>query len=44
MGSATAMMDCEVLRIDKQAMMMALHREHKLSDLFVAYLLARNIR
>ena len=44
MGSATAMMDCEVLRIDKQAMMMALRREHKLSDLFVAYLLARNIR
>ena len=38
------MMDCEVLRIDKQAMMMALHREHKLSDLFVSYLLARNIR
>jgi CRP-like cAMP-binding protein len=37
------MMDCTVLRIDKQAMMQALHREHALSDLFVAYLLARNI-
>src|ERR1700724_3845564 len=44
MGSATAMMDCELLRIDKKAMMLALHREHTLSDLFVAYLLARNIR
>jgi len=43
-GSATAMTDCELLRIDKKAMMLALHREHTLSDLFVAYLLARNIR
>src|SRR5579862_1133193 len=44
MGSATAMTDCELLRIDKKAMMLALHREHSFSDLFVAYLLARNIR
>ncbi len=44
MGSATAMTDCEVLRIDKKAMMLALHREQKFSDLFVRYLLARNIR
>src|SRR5437667_4441172 len=44
MGSATAMTDCELLRIDKKAMMLALHREHAFSDLFVAYLLARNIR
>jgi CRP/FNR family cyclic AMP-dependent transcriptional regulator len=44
MGSATAMIDCELLRIDKKAMMLALHREHTFSDLFVAYLLARNIR
>jgi CRP-like cAMP-binding protein len=44
MGSATAMTDCELLRIDKKAMMQALHREHEFSDLFVAYLLARNIR
>ena len=43
MGSATAMTDCELLRIDKKAMMLAL-REHTFSDLFVAYLLARNIR
>jgi CRP/FNR family cyclic AMP-dependent transcriptional regulator len=44
MGSATSMTDCELLRIDKKAMMLALHREHTFSDLFVAYLLARNIR
>jgi CRP/FNR family cyclic AMP-dependent transcriptional regulator len=44
MGSATAMTDCDLLRIDKKAMMLALHREHTFSDLFVAYLLARNIR
>jgi len=44
MGSATAMTDCDLMRIDKKAMMEALHREHTLSDMFVAYLLARNIR
>ncbi|MGA8761422.1 MAG: Crp/Fnr family transcriptional regulator [Candidatus Sulfotelmatobacter sp.] len=44
MGTATAMTDCELMRIDKQAMMLALHREHTLSDMFVAYLLGRNIR
>jgi CRP-like cAMP-binding protein len=44
MGSAAAMTDCEILRIDKKAMINALHREHAFSDLFVAYLLARNIR
>src|SRR3981189_1352005 len=44
MGSATAITDCELLQIDRKAMMLALHREHAFSDLFVAYLLARNIR
>jgi CRP/FNR family cyclic AMP-dependent transcriptional regulator len=44
MLTATAMTDCAVLRIDKKAMMEALHREHEFSDLFVAYLLARNVR
>ena len=32
------------MRIEKKAMMQALHREHALSDMFVAYLLGRNIR
>src|SRR4030095_5791282 len=44
MGSAAAMTDCQLLRIEKKAMMDALHHEHALSDMFVAYLLARNIR
>jgi CRP/FNR family cyclic AMP-dependent transcriptional regulator len=44
MASATAMTDCELLRIEKKAMAEALHREHALSDTFVAYLLGRNIR
>ena len=44
MGSAVAMTDCQLLRIQKKAMMDALHREHAFSDMFVAYLLARNIR
>jgi len=44
MGTATAMTDCAVLRVEKRAMVDTLHREHALSDLFVAYLLTRNIR
>jgi CRP/FNR family transcriptional regulator, cyclic AMP receptor protein len=42
--SATAMTDCSVMRIDKRSMMEVLHREHAFSDMFVAYLLTRNIR
>jgi CRP/FNR family transcriptional regulator, cyclic AMP receptor protein len=44
MGSAAAITECQLLRIDKKAMMGALHREHAFSDMFVAYLLGRNIR
>ncbi len=44
LGSASAMTDCMILRIDKKSMVQALHREHSFSDLFVAHLLARNIR
>jgi len=44
MGSAAAMTDCEIQRIDKKAMISALHREAAFSELFVAYLLARNVR
>src|ERR1700675_4896102 len=44
MGSATAMTDCELMRIDKKTMILALRQEHTLSDLFTAYLLGRNIR
>src|SRR6202051_4723290 len=42
--SATAMTDCSVMKIDKKSMMEVLQREHAFSDMFVAYLLARNIR
>ena len=42
--SATAMTDCSVMQIDKKAMTEVLHREHAFSDMFVAYLLTRNIR
>ena len=44
MGSAEAMTDCEILRVDKKTMISALHREPAFSEMFVAYLLARNIR
>jgi len=33
-----------LMRIDKKSMMEVLHREHAFSDMFVAYLLAWNIR
>jgi CRP-like cAMP-binding protein len=42
--SATAVTDCSVTRIAKKSMMEVLHREHAFSDMFVAYLLTRNIR
>jgi CRP/FNR family transcriptional regulator, cyclic AMP receptor protein len=42
--SATAMTDCSVMKIDRKPMMEVLHGEHAFSDMFVAYLLARNIR
>jgi CRP/FNR family cyclic AMP-dependent transcriptional regulator len=44
MGAAAAMTECELMRIDKKTMMLALHQEHALSDMFTAYLLGRNIR
>ena len=37
-GSAATMTEYELLRIDNQAMMLALHEEHKLSDLFDIWL------
>ena len=42
--SATAMSDCSVMRIEKESMVEVLHREQAFSELFVAYLLTRNIR
>jgi CRP/FNR family transcriptional regulator, cyclic AMP receptor protein len=42
--SATAMTDCAVMKIDKKSMVEVLRREPAFSELFVAYLLARNVR
>jgi CRP/FNR family cyclic AMP-dependent transcriptional regulator len=42
--SATAITDCSLMRIERKSMMEVLHREHEFSDMFVAYLLTRNIR
>jgi CRP/FNR family cyclic AMP-dependent transcriptional regulator len=44
MGSATSMSDCELMRIGRTAMANALRAQPALSELFVAYLLGRNIR
>ncbi len=43
-GSATAMADCELMRIDNRAMTSALRQERTLSNIFTTYLLGRNIR
>jgi CRP/FNR family transcriptional regulator, cyclic AMP receptor protein len=44
MGTAAALTDCKVMRIENKEMIVALHREHTLSDMFTVYLLGRNIR
>jgi CRP/FNR family transcriptional regulator, cyclic AMP receptor protein len=44
MSSATAMTDCVLLHVDKNAMMLAMRLEPKLSAMFIKYLLKRNIR
>jgi CRP/FNR family transcriptional regulator, cyclic AMP receptor protein len=44
MATATALEDSSIVRIDKQAMIRVLHNEPTFSELFLAYLLARNIR
>ena len=44
MATATAITDCALLRIEKNAIMRALHEGHRFSEFFVAHLLSRNIR
>jgi CRP/FNR family cyclic AMP-dependent transcriptional regulator len=45
MGSATAMTDdTAILLVDKDRMVRLLHKQHALSDRFIAHMLARNIR
>ena len=44
MGSATAITASTVLVVEKAKMVKLLHRQHTLSDRFIAHMLARNIR
>ncbi|WP_213775760.1 Crp/Fnr family transcriptional regulator [Bradyrhizobium sp. dw_78] len=44
MATATAMTDCELMRVEKTAMIRVLHDEPAFSEMFVAHLLARTIR
>jgi CRP/FNR family cyclic AMP-dependent transcriptional regulator len=44
MGTATATSDCTILLVDKEQMVRLLHKQHALSDRFIAHMLARNIR
>jgi CRP/FNR family cyclic AMP-dependent transcriptional regulator len=44
MATATAMNDCEIMRLPKAAIIRVLHEEPAFSELFVSHLLARSIR
>ena len=44
MGSATAITDSTILLVGKDQMVRLLHKQHALSDRFIAHMLARNIR
>ncbi|MBI4166207.1 MAG: Crp/Fnr family transcriptional regulator [Acidobacteria bacterium] len=44
METATAITESFILRIEKRAMIRVLQEQHSFSELFVAYLLSRNIR
>jgi len=44
MATAAAMTECEVMRIEKRAIVRVLHDEPAFSEMFVAHLLARTIR
>jgi len=42
LATATAITDCSTLKITRKEMLRTLHKEHALSDLFVAYMVARH--
>src|SRR5579859_400770 len=44
MATATAITEGAVLKIERKAMVRALHEHHAISDIFVSYLLSRNLR
>jgi len=43
-ATATAMTECEVMRLEKAAIVRVLHKEPAFAEMFVAHLLARTIR
>ena len=44
MATAVAMTECEIVRLEKAAMIRVLHKEPAFSEMFIAHLLARTIR
>jgi CRP/FNR family transcriptional regulator, cyclic AMP receptor protein len=44
MMTATTVVDCSLLRVDKTAMMDVLHKRKDFAEFFINYVLARNIR
>ena len=44
MGGAAAVVDSTILLVEKESMISLLHKQHALSDRFIAHMLARNIR
>jgi len=44
LATATAMTDCEIMRLEKATMIRVLHEEPAFSEFFVSHLLARTIR
>lgn len=44
MATATVMTDCEIMRVEKQAMIRALRDQPAFSEMFISHLLARTIR
>ena len=44
LSTASAMTDCEIMRIDKAAIVRVLHDEPKFSEMFLAHLLLRTLR
>ena len=44
LATATAMTECEIMRVEKASMIRVLHEEPAFSEMFVSHLLARTIR
>jgi CRP-like cAMP-binding protein len=44
MATATAMIECEIMRLEKRTMIRVLHEERAFSEMFVSHLLERTIR